>query len=75
MPRPIRWLLLSIGTLFFLAVASIVAMNGWSHLHEGTYYYRTLIPPRDSGEVASLPRQLCIDDRSSTPMKGVNGKS
>ncbi len=38
MPRPIRWLLLSIGTLFFLAVAGIVAMKWWSHLHEGTYY-------------------------------------
>ena len=38
MPRPIRWLLLSLGALFFLAVAGVVAISWWSHLHEGTYY-------------------------------------
>jgi hypothetical protein len=38
MPRPIRWLLLSLGALFFLAVAAVVAILWLSDLHEGTYY-------------------------------------
>jgi hypothetical protein len=38
MPRAIRWLLLSLGALFFLAVAGVAAINCWSHLHENTYY-------------------------------------
>jgi hypothetical protein len=37
MPRPIRWLILSLGALFFLAVSGVVAVSWWSHLHEGTY--------------------------------------
>lgn len=37
MTRRIRWLLLSLGTSFVLAVAAI---TWWSHLHEGTYYGR-----------------------------------
>ena len=38
MPRPIRWLLLSLGALFLLAVAGVAAITWRSHLHEGTYY-------------------------------------
>lgn len=38
MPRPIRWLLQSIGALFFLALAGVAAITWRSHLHEGTYY-------------------------------------
>jgi hypothetical protein len=38
MPRPIRWLLLSLGVLFLLAVAGVAAITWRSHLHEGTYY-------------------------------------
>jgi hypothetical protein len=38
MPRPIRWLLLSLAALFLLAVAGVAAVSWWSHLHEGTYY-------------------------------------
>ena len=38
MPRPIRWLLLSIGALFLLVVAGVAAITWRSHLHEGTYY-------------------------------------
>jgi hypothetical protein len=38
MPRAIRWLLLSLAGLFFLAVAGVAAITWWSHLHEGTYY-------------------------------------
>ncbi len=38
MPRLIRWLLLSLGGLFFLALAGVFAIPWWSHLHEGTYY-------------------------------------
>jgi hypothetical protein len=46
MPRLIRWLLLSLGALFFLAVASVAAVSWWSHLHEGTYYgpYTNILP-------------------------------
>jgi hypothetical protein len=33
MPRPIRWLLLSLGALF-----SVAAITWRSHLREGTYY-------------------------------------
>ena len=40
MPRAIRWLLLSLGALFVLAVAGVAAITWWSHLHEGTYYGR-----------------------------------
>jgi hypothetical protein len=38
MTRQIRWLLLSVAALFFLAVAGVATITGWSHLHEGTYY-------------------------------------
>ena len=38
MPRPVRWLLLSIGALFLLAVAGVAAITWRSHLHEATYY-------------------------------------
>jgi hypothetical protein len=38
MSRPIRWLLLSLGALFFIAVVGVAAITWWSHLHEGTYY-------------------------------------
>jgi hypothetical protein len=38
MPRPIRWLLLSLGVLFLVAVAGVAAITWRSHLHEGTYY-------------------------------------
>ena len=38
MPRPIRWLLLSLGALFLLAIAGVAAISWRSHLHEGTYY-------------------------------------
>ena len=38
MPRPIRWLLLSLGALFLLAVAGVAAIIWRSHLQEGTYY-------------------------------------
>ena len=38
MPRPVRWLLLSLGVLFLLAVAGVAAITWRSHLHEGTYY-------------------------------------
>ena len=38
MPRPVRWLLVSLAALFFLAVAGVAAMSWWSHLHEATYY-------------------------------------
>jgi len=38
MPRPIRWLFLSLGALFLLAVAGVAAITWRSHLHEGTYY-------------------------------------
>jgi hypothetical protein len=38
MPRPIRWLLLSLGALFLLAIAGVAAITWRSHLHEGTYY-------------------------------------
>jgi hypothetical protein len=37
MPRLIRWLLLSLGALFLLAVAGVGTLSWWSHLHEGTY--------------------------------------
>jgi hypothetical protein len=40
MTRRIRWLLLSLGTSFVLAVAGMAAITWWSHLHEGTYYGR-----------------------------------
>src|SRR5512133_2150075 len=40
MPRPIRWLLLSLRVLFLLAVAGVAAITWRSHLHEGTYYGR-----------------------------------
>ena len=36
--RGIRWLLLSLGCLFFLAFVGVVAVVWISHLHEGTYY-------------------------------------
>src|SRR5437762_1700748 len=38
MPRPIRWLILSLGALFLLAVVGVAAITCRSHLHEGTYY-------------------------------------
>ena len=38
MPRSIRWLLLSLGALFFLSVVGVAAITWRSHLHEGTYY-------------------------------------
>jgi hypothetical protein len=38
MPRAIRWLLLSLGALFLLAVAGVGTLSWWSHLHEATYY-------------------------------------
>jgi hypothetical protein len=38
MPRPVRWLLLSLGALFLLAVAGVAAITWRSHLHQGTYY-------------------------------------
>ena len=38
MPRPIRWLLLSLGALFIVAIAGVAAITWQSHLHEGTYY-------------------------------------
>ena len=38
MPRPIRWLLLSLGALFIVAIAGVAAITWRSHLHEGTYY-------------------------------------
>jgi hypothetical protein len=38
MPRPIRWLLLSLGALFIVAIAGVAAITWGSHLHEGTYY-------------------------------------
>jgi hypothetical protein len=38
MPRPIRWVLLSLGALFLLVVACVGALSWWSHLREGTYY-------------------------------------
>lgn len=37
MPRPISWLLLSLGALFSLALAGVVTVSWWSHSHEGTY--------------------------------------
>ena len=46
MPRAIRWLLLSLGGLFFLALVGVVAVIWISHLHEGTYYgpYTNVLP-------------------------------
>src|SRR6266478_1405112 len=46
MPRAIRWLLLSLAALFFVAIAGVVAISWWSHLHEGTYYgpYTNILP-------------------------------
>jgi hypothetical protein len=38
MPRPIRWLLVSIGALFLLSVAGVAAISWRSHFYEGTYY-------------------------------------
>jgi hypothetical protein len=38
MPRPIRWLLISLGALFLFAIAGVATVSWWSHLHEGTYY-------------------------------------
>jgi len=38
MPRPIRWLLLSLAALFLVAIAGVAAISWRSHLHEGTYY-------------------------------------
>lgn len=38
MPRQIRWLLLSTGGLFLLAIAGVCAITWRSHLHEATYY-------------------------------------
>jgi hypothetical protein len=37
MPRLIRWLLLSLGALSFVALAGVVTVSWWSHLNEGTY--------------------------------------
>jgi hypothetical protein len=37
MPRLIRWLLLSLGALFLLAVAGVGALSWRSHLRESTY--------------------------------------
>ena|SRR5436305_414927 len=38
MPRPVRWLLISIAALLFLALTGVTGITWWSHLHEGTYY-------------------------------------
>lgn len=38
MPRPIRWLLKSLGALFLLFLAGVAAITWRSHLHERTYY-------------------------------------
>jgi hypothetical protein len=38
MLRPIRWLLLSFGGLFIVAIAGVAAITWRSHSHEGTYY-------------------------------------
>ena len=38
MPRPLRWLLLSLAASFVVAVAGVATITWRSHLHEGTYY-------------------------------------
>ena len=40
MPRPVRWLLISIAALLFLALTGVTGITWWSHLHESTYYGR-----------------------------------
>jgi len=76
MPRPIRWLLLSLGALFIVAIAGVAAITWQSHLHEGTYYgprtdilhigERVLTPQSTRAVVESDPawdEDSCYPDR------------
>jgi hypothetical protein len=63
MPGPIRWLLLSLGALFLVAIAGVAVLTSRSHMHEGTYCgSRTgilhigerVVPPNVSNVLASV---------------------
>jgi hypothetical protein len=79
MPRPICWLLLSLGALFFLAIAGVAGISWWSHLHEGTYYgphtdilhvgERVVAAQSARGVVQSDP---AWDEDSSDPDRPIN---
>jgi hypothetical protein len=64
MPRPIRWLLVSLGALFLLAVAGVAAVSWWSHLHEGTYHgpYTDILHVGEQVETAQSTRGVVQSD-------------
>jgi hypothetical protein len=76
MRRPIRWLLLSVGALLFIALAGVATISWRSHCYEGTYYgphtnilhvgERVVTPQSTHGVVQSDPawdEDSCDPDR------------